>query len=193
MIGLPTVSKLRAHFFAGMCEGWASGNIARKVHNETNGEMYDYCRGVIWLHDEYHTSGFGGGFEGSTNIFFLGDSGEWSPIWTMHYVGFTDEEASAFLKQALMENYSKGIFLGGRGPRGYVNRDNLFRYRNNCINGHLYDYLRSDEYGYGDSPGESFACFNGSEEICEIVPPEVRRGWCEYFGHLLVPKGLLQP
>ncbi len=54
------------------------------------------------------------------------------PFWNMQYQGCYRDEAIPFLKRALLENYRKRIFLGGRGPTKFEIREGFvaLRYEN---------------------------------------------------------------
>jgi len=190
-VTLPTISVLKEFFFAGMSAGWAGGMPPQKVTSETLGKHYDYVVGSLWLSDEFSGNRFGVGFEGSTRLLYYADNNEWQLLWVMHYVGFTDKDADDFLRQALMANYSNEIFCGGRGPAEFTNDDRRFLYHNKAYNGRIHDSTPRKERG--KDLGEDFAAFNGFEEIVERNNTAIRRGWCEYHGHLLVPRSNIEP
>jgi len=95
-------------------------------------------------------------------------------VWGMQYHGFwesEDERVIPFLKRALLAAYSEKLFLGGRGPRVYRDRE--------TERGLLYcNYPESDD----------FTNFKGHEEIVDDTNSATLSGFLfrhKYNGLLL--------
>jgi hypothetical protein len=98
---------------------------------------------------------------GSTVIIYDG-----KPLWCMNYGGFYRELAIPFLKKALLKNYERDEFLGGRGPEKF----------------------EEGRMVYSNKSKGNFLRFEGAEEI--ILKPDAGQpghsiGWHKFFGFLL--------
>jgi hypothetical protein len=88
------------------------------------------------------------------------------PLWVMNYGGCYDKLAIPFLKKALLENYNRDEFLGGRGPE--------------------ISFL--GQLVYSNKSTGNFLKFEGTEEV--IFKPDVGQpghsiGWHKFFGFML--------
>ncbi len=123
-------------FFRGVCASWAGGN---------NGVPIPEGEGALnlvgWNEVIYRdTLGFAG-YQLADRWGLDPDSGKpsgsllithWSiPVWGM-WCGGDSYHGSVipFLREALMENYRKDKFCGGRGPARYRNHQGTFLYAN---------------------------------------------------------------
>jgi hypothetical protein len=82
-------------------------------------------------------------------------------VWEMQYGGSYPERVIPFLRQALLLNYSKNSWYGGRGPKKYS--DGKFRYFNDIVD------------------GNEFAWFDGIETIEEYDGVTWQRVGAHYY------------
>ncbi|MFA5173233.1 MAG: DUF5680 domain-containing protein [Candidatus Paceibacterota bacterium] len=149
-------------FFEGMLARYFGHRDGKKI---TKIESSDGCNDIVFrdgdfkVVDRFYITPDSDFSAGTTTIFF-----ENKPVWWMAYGGCYPAEAIAFLKMALKENYERGTFLGGRGPK-LVEEEN-FVYRN--------EVRMSD-----------FKIFNGRESIVDLEA-EKELGFHEYFGMALI-------
>jgi hypothetical protein len=94
------------------------------------------------------------------------------PVWWMTYGGFYKPKTISFLKKVLAKNYREGIFLGGRGPRFFLDPETNIVYINNLQDGNNGDF-------------ENFA---GIEHIYDsrITGTNGLLGYHKYFGMSLI-------
>jgi hypothetical protein len=130
---------------------------------ESNGKFDPYLR----VEDTWKVTKSGLS-SGITTVFH-----DTTPLWEMHYQGWYKKAALPFLKEALRENFEKGLFFGGRGPRIYTNSSLKFQYVN--------------------YPGENnWKYFRSSEQICVIGGNHEVMGFHDCHGMLLYsPDGTL--
>ncbi len=86
------------------------------------------------------------------------------PVWQMNYMGYYKKVAIPFLKRALRENYERGIFHGGRGPKHFQSGE--------------------IEY-YNNADASGFERFFGKESIYRNHVTAL--GWHQYQGSILFP------
>ena len=109
-------------FFEGMRQGWASGAPARKDFPFPGAKGYGFnfkshdCH--LHLMDYYFVNSLSRVSYGTKMFLYQGD-----PIWIMHYGGWYDKKAIPFVKAALMDAYSRGVFRGGRGQASFYNNE----------------------------------------------------------------------
>lgn len=175
-----TVDEIREYFCQAMARGWASGAKAKRERDLPNHERIEDVSGPFWMVDRYCTNNYGQWSSGTTTIFYYTRENGWQPIWVMNYGGFYSEEVIKFLKWALMENYSKGIFLGGRGPASF------------SLPGQPYYYVNLPQgAGMGSRSipprGDNLEVFWGVERVCLLESNE-EKGFHQYSGMSLLPK-----
>ncbi|MFA5186202.1 MAG: DUF5680 domain-containing protein [Patescibacteria group bacterium] len=120
---------------------------------------YRYVRGNHVYVDKYAVNGSGS--FGQT-VIWLDDR----PTWFMQYNGFChDKRAVAVVKQALREAYSRRLFIGGRGIKN----------------------LRVLDLSYGNSGGDTFYRFNGSDWVTDHADgKDAMIFWHDYRGGLVL-------
>ena len=129
-----TLEMIEKVFFMAMNEGWANGKILTKKIPSLPGykgiPFITKCKQfkVLDAFTKVHTNGISSGF---TTIWYVTMFKE-IPVWTMSYGGSYPKEVIPFLKLALMENYSKNIFNGGRGLPEFVHKKYPKLTYNNC-------------------------------------------------------------
>ncbi len=160
------LKRLEDFFFAGMPNGWASGNNGMPSPYIPNWSIIVYRDDQkfpgLTLLDEWGDDPDSGKPSGRTLIME-----EQMPSWAMWSGGeqYLPQDLPV-LQAALMENYSKGIFMGGRGPAKFK-QDGLI-----YTNGHT----------------GTFARFQGNEFIIQpgMLLSEAKRGEHDYWGGSLV-------
>jgi hypothetical protein len=171
-IVFPSVERIEEAFFEAMRHGYASGVISPAVR-ETRTDIAGMKRVVF---DSYNPRGDLRVIDQWTET----PGSRWSsgftlityqniPVWIMHYGGWYNPEVTQFLKECLLDNYTKGLFDGGRGPNGY--RKGRMVYGNESDN--TTDY--------------SFREFSGNEMIKD-TRGDITDGHHWYHGHLLIPQ-----
>ena len=146
-----TLEAIEFIFFMAMQVGWASGKTFSSKAPLLPGYKvipFDYYNfHVIDAYSIPHS----GKSEGFTKIRFQN-----FPVWSMSYGGSYPKEVIPFLKLALMENYSKKIFNGGRGPSTFRHSEfPQLTYENNlsfCYND-LKGLKKHEVYEYISTPG----------------------------------------
>lgn len=120
------VEEAKGVFLEAMRQGYASGMVRMAAPVLPGTKSTEFKRG-LWRVVDTWISGNGGHSAGWTTM-FMGDHA----FWQMSYQGRYEQRALPFLKRALMENYSKNIFLGGRGPENFSDGsgDGLLIYKN---------------------------------------------------------------
>jgi hypothetical protein len=163
---MPKLKELEKFFCEAMAHGWAAGNngetkglmLSQVVPGWHEVQYFPEMNGFS-LTDRWGTDPGSGKPSGQTIIYH-----RTIPIWAMWYGGDSyPKQALPLLKSALLENYSKGIFTGGRGP-GFFGDS-------------LYSYINEAE---GD-----FARFSGRERIGD-EDMQVQIGSHFYWGGSLV-------
>jgi hypothetical protein len=126
---MPKLKELEKFFCEAMAHGWASGLEGRQIVRdgwrkcsyENKNDFPDLYLEDCWGRDPSSKKP-----SGQTIIYE-----EKSPVWVMWYGGeLYKQEALPLLKSALIKNYSKNIFLGGRGPRWLEDTGKV--YMNGC-------------------------------------------------------------
>lgn len=110
--------------------------------------------------DEWWATPYSDCSGGSTVILYR-DGLFWHPIWWMSYHGKYSVEVIPFLKAALADAYTKGLFIGGRGQNEY--RNSALVYRNHMLTA-------------------DFAGFEGREEIRDAEVSGNSHGFHQYAG-----------
>ncbi len=103
--------RIEAVFFEAMCYGHASSRRPFVLHGLPWSQGLLYTDGHWRVTDTWETSEWSRYSGGVTRIYYNGNL-----IWMMHYFGAYSEEAIPCLKAALLANYQKSLFFGGRGP-----------------------------------------------------------------------------
>ncbi len=112
----PTVEEIQAFFFETMLSSWVGCGTKIEIPGMPGHWGFDYSEGDLRLVDRYCVTPSSTMSAGTTTIWYCN-----IPIWVMQYAGFyTDPHVISFLKRALLKAYSAGEFIGGRGPRIYV-------------------------------------------------------------------------
>lgn len=110
-----SINEVETAFFEAMVEGWAAGAEPKSTPWDHSIVFMGNVR--FWVRDSWITDPNGIGDCGRIVIWLKGSSLFSSkPVWVMQYGGYYDEAVISFLKAALMESYSSGLFYGGRGP-----------------------------------------------------------------------------
>lgn len=118
----------RQTFFSLLLSGYASG-VAPEIVSRFKGDpgtkrnVWEDTGGWLGI-DEWRTSSLGDGSNGTTSIYQKN-----TLLWEMQYGGNYPEHAIPFLREALLENYSRHVWCGGRGSQKYFKDD--YRYFNN--------------------------------------------------------------
>ncbi|MBU1092488.1 hypothetical protein KJ836_02375 [Patescibacteria group bacterium] len=151
-----SVEKVREFFFAGMIKGYASGAEAEPIPKLPGFKGYRHSdEDGLTLLDYYAPSSTG--FSAGSTIIWL----DGIPIWLMTYEGWYENCVTSLLKEALMEAYTKGVFLGGRGINRVAVDDGA-------------EYINID-------PGSNFCFFSGIEQIVHggnVLGTHSFRGGC---------------
>ncbi len=156
-------------FFAAMMQGWAAEVKAVPVPDMPGHKQTIYENGKFRVIDRFCVSSAGMS-AGATTIWYTKD-----PIWFMSYGGIYSKEDIPFLKRALVYNYSRGFFLGGRGPTMYLDEMSEGKFQQD----NLLIYDNREQFG-------SFRSFRGHERICLAENPSTVRGWHDYWGVALI-------
>ena len=122
-------------FFDAMKEGYAADSEPGTLLQVPGSKTQEYSEGPWRLLDTYLVTPLGDQSGGTTFIWY-----DDIPIWMMQYIGSYSKEALFCLKIALMENYGKNIFLGGRGPETLLYEGYLYlnQVQQNEFYGHTY-------------------------------------------------------
>jgi hypothetical protein len=152
------------HFFRAMQVGYVAGAKGVEVPGTPKYKQIEYKSGDFRIVDQYGSSQAGKS-EGTTRIRFCDD-----PVWVMSYGGFYRKNEIPFLKRALMQNYEKRHFTGGRGPSLMTDLELM---------------LEGDSPVYVNWFTGDFMRFSGREEIrtCDSDSP---LGWHDYMGMALI-------
>jgi len=154
-VEMPTPDEMKNFFFEGMAGGYAAGEKAATDTPFTNWKTHDYhAKSKLWfLSDSWHAAPDSHMSNGYTTI-SVHAGGGWRTVWQMQYWGWYEEQAIPLLLEALHATYTKGIFLGGRGPA--VLTQNGLQYRNETT-----------------AHNNQFIQFEGSEKIIRIGNEEL--------------------
>jgi hypothetical protein len=104
------VHDLHDAFFMGMLNGYAGNGVKGSIP-ELSAKVTTWKEGHYTLVDHWHTTKLSRKSFGTTTISF-----DANIVWKMQYWGEYKDEVIPFLKEALAYAYSKGLFIGGRGP-----------------------------------------------------------------------------
>lgn len=153
------MKEVQEFFFKAMIQGWACGVEKINMPNMPGYKKIEFRDGNFYLADLYCVTPESDKSAGTTTIWVNG-----IPVWWMSFNGFYNEKAIAFLKEALLDVYSKHIFLGGRGPRGF----------------------KGSGMTYINNPWKNdFSDFEGKEEIL-VRGTRQSLGWHRYRGMSLL-------
>lgn len=145
---------------------YAGGQAAEKVGDKWRFRHVSEDGRMVY-EDEYVVSD---GFSGGTTTICL----DGIPAWMTQYQGWCqndDPEVLAFLKQALCHAYRQGAFLGGRGPKDFVDPDRGDLHYANVV---------EDPYSL-----TNFSRFRGRERIWRDSNPTAEVFYHVYQGMLL--------
>jgi len=179
-----TVDEIEDFFFKAMVSSsWASDGQCVEIEL---GDLYkhkefSFYGDGFWMVDRFCGNDYCSQSFGTTSILVWdGDLQKWQPVWAMQYSGWYEKEAVPFLKLALMENYAKRIFHGGRGPRDFEIDDCQFQY--SCVShrGYIGDLVRGR--------GTSFNRFWGNEGIRDNDNGGRIVGEYQFSGQILLPR-----
>lgn len=150
-------------FFEAMKSGWATPAPKVTIPDLPGSKSIPFRRDDFTLIDYYFVAPGSDSSYGSTIIWVAN-----RPVWVMHYGGWYKKEAIPFLKAALRETYSQNLFIGGRGPKEYQEKDTPFLYRN-----HTMDFT------------SYFTDFHGSEDVVNTKTNKIV-GVHRFFGGLMI-------
>ena len=111
------LKEIEAFFFEAMRAGYAAGSETTKIPKMPGFKGIPYNKGKLYLLDCWAVSPVGHKVIGNKSV---GQTIIWEnriPVWWMQYSGRYPKEVIVFLRKALLENYSRNIFCGGRGPK----------------------------------------------------------------------------
>jgi len=122
---IPSYQGIQGAFFRAMREGYATGVLKTSIQELPCSNLITYDEERFKVVDFYFTNSGSAFSSGMTIIYFDG-----KPVWSMAYQGWYEQHDISFLKQALLDSYRKGHFIGGRGParleaedgRAYINQ-----------------------------------------------------------------------
>ncbi|MEK7639236.1 MAG: hypothetical protein AAB388_03705 [Patescibacteria group bacterium] len=121
------------HFFAAMRQGYAADCVKGSLPDLPGSKSIEYTHDDWRVLDVYFVTVDSNWSAGSTTIWFMN-----RPVWIMQYAGWYEEAALPCLKAALADAYTRGDYVGGRGPE-YFDYDSHARYWNkvakNCFTG----------------------------------------------------------
>lgn len=161
MVRNELLEQAKPHFFAAMLIGWPAGASGVDVPDMPGHQEIVYDNHDFRVLDRYCVSESGIS-AGTTTIWYLEN-----PIWFMSYGGFYRKEDIPFLKEALMVNYKKGEFIGGRGPKDYYYSGRI------CFTPVYFNSIKKNSFEY--FKGQEYFMLNG-----ETV------GRHDYFGMALI-------
>jgi len=108
---------LEAFFFKAM-RYLCSPRVAKTISVVGGRPQIIFQDGPFRFEEQYDVSRDGTmRLDGSRHIFRLG---ELEPIWSMDYRGYWREEDMPFFNRALLQEFQKERFTGGRGPNRYT-------------------------------------------------------------------------
>ena len=113
----------QGHFFEAMKQGYAAAPLKGAMEGMPHSKTIEYTFEDWRVLDVYQTSPISDRSGGTTTLFF-----ENVPIWMMQYLGKYDKKTIPCLKAALLQNYEKEVYEGGRGPEVYHHEDGLVYY-----------------------------------------------------------------
>ena len=135
----------------------------------------------LWMVDRFCGNNYCSESFGTTVILAWDpDLHKYQNVWVMQYSGWYEKEAIPFLKLALMENYAKRIFHGGRGPRDFEIDGSPLQY--SCV-------AHGGPIGnLGICKGISFCHFWGNEGIRDNDNGGRIMGEHQFSGQILLPR-----
>lgn len=133
---------IEAKFFEAMRNGYVSGKTPSQLKDKSF--CIQYVKGLWRVTDRWDVGVLPCiNVSGETRIFY-----DNIQVWVMQYFGAYAQKVIPFLKGALLENYQKNIFLGGRGPQEYTS-ENL-TYQNKIDAGSSFHNFRGEERIFHD-------------------------------------------
>ncbi len=149
-----TELQIQSFFFRAMLAGWAKGTKAIDCPQMSGYKKILSYDGAFTLSDRYCVAQDGKRSVGTTTIWF-----RHLPVWVMNYGGQYEDCAIPHLKHALMHTYTRGIFIGGRGPETFI----------------------EDSLVYNNRAHGGFAKFDGRESVYDCANGRPL-GFHEYWG-----------
>lgn len=137
------IARLQEFFLEMATDTYASGAKAARIPERPWEREFRRERGELTYIDRYVVNGEYSG--GSTVILVEG-----VPAWLMQYHGWCKDDDPVVLnvlKAALLENYRRGVFFGGRGPKRWDQQ------------------VGDRAFSYGNNPEGGFTDFRGGEGI----------------------------
>jgi len=126
-------------FFNAMRAGYAGGAKA-VTGSELPGSRTITHQGGDWeVVDTYFVTPQGPSSGGTTVISYCG-----IPVWMMQYMGEYPSDALPCLKAALRSTYTKGVFVGGRGPKRFAYHE--LTYVNNVAENSTFNKFSGEEH-----------------------------------------------
>ena len=159
---------IKSFFFEAMRSGWTVSASKVPITDLPGSKSIPFKQGSFSLLDYYFLCPTSNSRYGTTVIWIAE-----TPIWVMHYGGWYDRRVISFLKQALMRNYNRNVFMGGRGPERLENDDNTLQYLNNV-----------EQNDFGDFRGHEYIIATSEQDFG--VPAGTKLGKYNYFGGLLL-------
>ena len=153
-------------FFKAMLAGYANGSdsdMVVKVKTPDGYTTITFAYGDFVVVDRYCVTPYSDFSAGTTTISY-----NCNPIWIMFYTGYYPKKVIPFLKMTLADQYSKGIFFGGRGAHCGMNNENE----------HLFYWNICER--------NRFSYFLGREHIIDLRKPNVELGHHRYLGMSLL-------
>ena len=161
---LPTLSikDLRADpaiieniFFDAMSEGFANPEThAKTVSTKEGWRKAEYYMEQWAVVDEWQITPHSDFSIGSTLVRF-----DHVPVWGMQYWGRYEQNAIPFLKTALVEEYGKRRFTGGRGPVTFTAGD--LHYANDVLENGFCEFRGYEMIATSDSTRLGFHRYHG--------------------------------
>lgn len=176
MTTIPT-DQILPVFFAAMQNGYAGGATKSTISELPSSKVIRYKHDDFEVVDCYFTTPHSYYSFGTTTIYYRGNA-----VWMMQYRGQYPKDIISFLKRALRQTYEKSEFVGGRGPKGYVEGKKGDERS-------FYDESGSGGLWYQNSVPSNcdWRRFSGNEQVYHVDYRGTNlKGWHEYDGLLLV-------
>ena len=115
---VPSYQEILDIFGAAICAGYASEGSKTSIQELPGSKLITFADGPFKVVDFYFTNP-NSIFSSGMTVIYYGRN----PVWSMSYQGWYDKKDIPFLKEALLENYRNGVFVGGRGPERFEAED----------------------------------------------------------------------
>jgi len=149
-MSINNLKEIQGFFFEMMLAGYASGKEPEsfiRFPGHRGAKRISYQETGGWnVTDEWEPTNSGDGSKGTTTIYKDG-----YPVWEMHYWGEYPKKCIPFLKLAIANNYKKQIWLGGRGPYEFADKDWLYHNspagKHSFLNFHGHEFIVNKSLG----------------------------------------------